>query len=784
LKDIRQKLIGIFKAESGEHLASIRTILEREGAGIAGANLDEVFRRAHSLKGASRAMDLRNVESLAHPLETLFVRVREGALKLEPNVMKVVHLVLDAIEDGVASMLAGQPPKEPAQAISAITAVLGDAGGSTAGARRVSGAVEAQRLTPPGPPLLRGGNAGDGAKGEPAILAQAAPAASATAPSAPVIAANAAATAASTARAGATLESVRVNTSVIDRLHRSAGQLAIEGQRQDLVTQGIAQLNANMSAVMKECDSMRSYAGAALRRMEETPEFARVSRHMNFVEQQVRRVSKDVRALRLLQQRSAWALQNVGEQLRQDVLGARMISADNIFETFGKMMRDLARDEGKEIQFRSSGMQIEADRLVLQALKDPLMHVLRNTIAHGIETPAERKAAGKNSAGTVHFTLETSGNRLRAIVEDDGRGVNLTRVTEIAIQKRLITAAQAATLVPAETMRLIFHPGFSTARAVTSLSGRGMGLNVVTDAAARLQGSVDVENLPKCGTRFVISVPLAISTHRLLFVKCGAQTYAIACHAIAGLHRIRAREILTLEGRPAVSLNGKPVPLAGLAHLLRHGELPDFSAVKIIPIVVLTAGEKSIAVAVDELLDEKEGVVKDLHPIVMKAKKLSGGVLTGDGSVVLVLNAPDLIDAFQTLDTAPLLKSATTREKRTPTILVVDDSITTRSLEKSILETNGYHVLVAMDGMEALSRLRTEKIDLVVCDVEMPRLDGFGVLQEVKKDEQLAKIPFIMVTSLEKREDKERGLSLGADGYIVKRKFDQKDLLDTVRQML
>lgn len=765
MKDIRQKLIGIFKAEAGEHLACIRSILEKEGAGIAGANLDEVFRRAHSLKGASRAMDMRNVESLAHPLETLFVRVRDGALKLEAPVMKVVNLVLDAIEDGVAAMLAGQPPKDPAQALNAITQVLGNAGSSSAGARRVSVKLETPLIEP-------------AATHVPAT--QPAPPSPAASPTPAIVQPNAL----RQVSAAAMADSVRVSTSVIDRLHRSAGQLAIEGQRQDLVTQQINHLGANMAAIVKECDSVRTHSGAALRRLENAPEFARVSRYVSFVEHQVRRVSKDVRALRLLQQRSAWALQNVGDQLQQDVLGARMISAENIFETFGKMMRDLARDEGKELNFRTSGMQIEADRLVLQALKDPLMHILRNTIAHGIETPAERKANGKDPAGTVHFSLETNGNRLRAIVEDDGRGVNLARVAEIAVQKRLMNPAQAAALSPAETLRLIFHPGFSTARAVTSLSGRGMGLNVVTDAAARLQGSADVENLLRGGTRFVISVPLSISTHRLLMVKCGARTYAIACHAIEGLHRIRPRDILTLEGRPAVSLNGKTLPLAGLAHLLKSGEPPDFSTRQHIPIVALKSGEKNVAVAVDELLAETEGVVKDLHPIVMKVGKLSGGVLTGDGSVVLVLNATDLVDAFQHLDKAPLLASTAVREKRVPTILVVDDSITTRSLEKSILESNGYQVIVAMDGVEALEKLRSDKVDLVVCDVEMPRLDGFAVLQEVKKDAQLSKIPFIMVTSLEKREDKERGLALGADGYIVKRKFDQKDLLDTVRQML
>jgi two-component system chemotaxis sensor kinase CheA len=510
-----------------------------------------------------------------------------------------------------------------------------------------------------------------------------------------------------------------------------------------------------------------------------------VGRYLDFVEHQMRLLSGQARAAHLLQQRASWSLRRLGEQLQEDVRRARMVPAEGVFEGFRKMVRDLARDEGKEVEFEVGGLEAEADRMVLQALKDPVMHLLRNAVSHGIEPPGDRRAKGKPPAGRVALRVEARGNRLRIAVEDDGRGIDLKRVAGVAVQRGLLSESEAAAASPQELTRLIFQPGFSTARAVSELSGRGMGLSVAYEAVTRLQGEIALHPREGPGTAVVLSVSLTVSTHRLLLVACRGQTFGLPAHGVERLHRVQTQDVETVEGRPVVRLQGQPVPLASLAHLLDLGESEVSAEGGALPVVALRSGDGRLAVAVDALLSVQDSLIQDLGIPMAGGDRLSGGVLLEDGSVCLALNPAGLVRAFQESGGAPALKTTgPAPEKRTPAILVVDDSITTRTLEKSILEAHGYRVQVAVDGAEALDRLRAGGVDLVVADIQMPRVDGFALLEEMKRDRRLSQIPVILVTSMERREDQERGLALGADAYIVKRKFDQRELLEAVEQMV
>ncbi len=287
-------------------------------------------------------------------------------------------------------------------------------------------------------------------------------------------------------------------------------------------------------------------------------------------------------------------------------------------------------------------------------------------------------------------------------------------------------------------------------------------------------------------TLLMLSDTMAIfdhARHRLLLVACQGQTFGIPTHGIERLHRIRVQDLESVEGRPVVRLKGQPVPLASLAHLLKIGE-PVVSG-EVLPVVTLRWGERRLAVAVDAFLSVRDGLIQDAGVFVEGTDKLTGGILLEDGTVCLALNPLGLVNASKESNGTPTLKKANPApEQRPSTILVVDDSVTTRTLEKSILEAHGYRVRVAVDGAEALDRLRAEVLDLVVADIQMPRMDGFTLLEEMKRDRRLSQIPVILVTSMERSEDQERGLALGADAYIVKRKFDQRELLDTIEQML
>lgn len=727
MKDIRQKLLATFQVECREHLGQIRALLTtlKKGEDAPPGGLDEAFRRAHSLKGAARAVDLHPVERMAHRLETLFSRVREGTLSPDEEVGGVTRLTLDAIEDWVAALGEGRTPPEPAHAIEAVERLLG---------------IESEAPVQP--------------------------------PEAP-------------AAGFQQVETVRVSAENLDRLLRSSGQLLTETLRQDLVAQQLGRLIPQIAGVEQEWERVRKASAASLRRLSATPEFARVARYLDFVEHQMRLLSSQTRAARLLQQRASWSLRHVGEQLQEHVRRARMVPAEGVFEGFRKMVRDLARDEGKEVEFEVSGLEVEADRMVLQGLKDPVMHLLRNAVSHGIEPPRERAGQGKTPAGRVALRMEAQGNRLRIEVEDDGQGIDPKKVAEVAVRRGFLSEPEAAATSPQELTRLIFQPGFSTARAVTELSGRGMGLSVAYEAVTRLQGEITLQPGEGPGTAVVLSVPLTVSTHRLLLVGCQGQTFGIPTHGVERLYRVRVQDMETVEGRPMVRLQGQPVPLASLSHLMGLGEPSVSVEGGVLPVVALKSGDGRLAVAVDALLSVRDSLIQDLGAPVEGADRLSGGILLEDGSVSLALNPAELIRAFKESDGAPALKTAKSApEKRTPAILVVDDSITTRTLEKSILEAHGYQVQVAVDGAEALDRLRAGGVDLVVADIQMPRVDGFALLEEMKKDRRLSQIPVILVTSMERREDQERGLALGADAYIVKRKFDQRELLEAIEQML
>jgi two-component system chemotaxis sensor kinase CheA len=751
LKDIRQKLLATFQIEHRDHVEQIRSFLATivgdanasDGGQPASAELEEAFRRAHSLKGAARAVDLSAVEGLAHRLETLFSRVRQGVLILDGNVAAVAQQVLDASEDCVAALgenrgnVTGDPVRGYESSLRAIEQVLGMK--SEASAVPLTAAPETVPV--------------------PAFEA---------------------------------LETMRIAARNFDGLLRSAGGLLTESLRQNQVMDRLNGISRQLALMEKETESVHRVAAASLRRNLTGRELSGVSCFLQSMEKQVRSLSRQAAAVRRLQQRGNWTMRHLGRQLEQDVRQARMLPAEGLLEGYRKMVRDLARDEAKEVEFRASSTGVHADRHVLEALKDPLMHLLRNTISHGIETPRERVAKAKPAMGLVTLRIEADGQRLTIVVEDDGRGVDFARVAEVAVRQGILSEAEVAQRSTPELSRILFQPGFSTARSVTNLAGRGMGLSVVHEAVRRLQGDVDLRPADGCGTRFRISVPLSISTHRLLLVSSGSGRFAIPVHAIERLHRFAPASVEIVEGKPVIVLDRQPVPLFSMHHLVRAPELdmpePHAAATArtgTLQVMILRAGGNRAAVAVDAFLRETDAVILDLGPAAPQDGKISGGILLEDGSVAFVLSIAELLGASVHRELDTLLQAREPkREKARFSILVVDDSLTTRTLEKSILEAHGYRVQVAVDGLDALEKLRAEKVDLVISDIQMPRLDGFGLLQALKKDPGLDRIPVIMVTSVDRPEDQERGLSLGAGAWIVKRKFDQAELLSAIGQIL
>ncbi|CAA7620608.1 Histidine Sensor Kinase CheA3 [Candidatus Terasakiella magnetica] len=770
MKSIRERLFEAFQVEYREHLEAIRALLDELGQRSAGsgiAQLDETFRRAHSLKGAARAVDLPPVEQIAHRLETLFAKVRDGQIKLDKALSLIINRVLDVVEDWVGAHSTGLPLPETADAVAAIEAVL--EGKIEEAGIRLS-VLAAGTASPP--PFA------DAVPAPPPDLAIPEPESEPEPQSPPD-------SEPGRIPVARPEETVRVRAIHLDRLMRTTNELVTEGMIQRQLTQGLVGIDRQLGAVDQLWTRLRKGAGALIRESVESDRIIVVDRQFEALEQALRGVSREARRCRRMQQRTGWTLRQLGTDLQQEVREVRMVPADSLFGGFRKMVRDLARDVGKPVEVQVSGLDVEADRMVLQGLKDPVMHLLRNALSHGVERPEERVAAGKPPTATISLKFDVSDGRLVALIEDDGRGVDFEAIRRKAVERGLYSEADSRAQEQASLIDVIFSPGFSTARQVDELSGRGMGLSVVREAVTMMNGTVEVRARQPAGTCFRISLPLSVSSQRLFMVECQGYVYALPTEGIDRLYRVRAEDVKTVEGRSLVFLGECQMPLLSLAHLLGLAEGTVTVSRNVIPLMVLRNGDRRVAVAVDGFQVIRDGLVKDVGVPGVRGTMVAGGVLLEDGGIALVLNPFEIVETFRKLGGSGMLSTVERApERRVPIIMVVDDSLTTRTLEKSILEAHGFQVRLAHDGLEALGRLRSEAVDLVISDVQMPRMDGFGLLAAIKADEGLKSIPVILVTSLEAREDRERGLSLGADAYVVKQKFDQKELLETIGQIL
>jgi two-component system chemotaxis sensor kinase CheA len=471
---------------------------------------------------------------------------------------------------------------------------------------------------------------------------------------------------------------------------------------------------------------------------------------------------------------------------------ARMLPVAAVFDAFPRLVRDLARDSGKEIALQLLGADTELDRKVLEAIKDPLIHLLRNAVDHGIEPPDARERAGKPRQGTIAVRAFQKGNRILVEVADDGAGINRDRVRQAALKAGLIGADEAETLADERVLRLIFEAGLSTSPIVTGLSGRGVGMGVVRQNVEALHGQAAVDSTPGRGTTITLALPLTMATMQQVLVQAGDQTYGIPVSAVERIQRIDPKDIGRVAGRQAIAFNGEPIALARLADVLEQpaaGQPDEIDASPRVLAVILNALGQRAAFQVDAVLGQQEMVVNSLGRQLARVRNVAGATILGSGQVVLILNPADLLKSVWAMpdrpDTTPPPARRPDRRSRQATILVVDDSLSLRTLERNILEAAGYTVMVAGDGLEALRLLNSKsRCDLIVSDVMMPHMTGLELTAAVRQQPALKHIPVVLVTSLGSREDMERGIEVGADAYLVKDSFEQSDLLGTIEQLI
>lgn len=477
---------------------------------------------------------------------------------------------------------------------------------------------------------------------------------------------------------------------------------------------------------------------------------------------------------------------DLSHRLYGAALACRMRPFADGAQAWPRMVRDLGRSLGKKVQLKIIGETTQVDRDILQKLDAPLGHLLRNAVDHGIESAAERRAAGKPEEGVVRMEARHNSGLLQILVSDDGRGVNFENLRATILRRGLTNAATAAQLSTTELLTFLFLPGFSMRETVTEISGRGVGLDVVQEMVKQVRGSVSVWSEPGQGTCFQMQLPLTLSVLRTVLVNIGGEPYAFPLAYLERTVKIPLDRIELLEGRQYFQFDGRQIGLATAAQIL---EVDEPELVGDICVVVVRRDDHIYGLVVDSFLGERELVVQPLDARLGKVKNITAGALTGNGLPVLIVDVEDMILTLEKLVSSGDLNkvrgeasaSETRQRKR---ILVVDDSLTVRELERKLLGNRGYDVEVAVDGMDGWNAVRTGQFDLVVTDIDMPRMDGIELVTLIKKHANLKSLPVLIVSYKDREEDRQRGLSAGADYYLTKGSFHDETLLQAVVDLI
>ncbi len=459
-----------------------------------------------------------------------------------------------------------------------------------------------------------------------------------------------------------------------------------------------------------------------------------------------------------------------------------------VFESVPKIVRDLARSLGKDVDLQLQVGEIEIDRRISEEMRDPMIHLLRNALDHGLELPELRQQRGKPSRGSLRvIATQIEGNKVVIEVIDDGEGIDPGKVRVACLKAGIRTEQEIAQLSDQEIIQFIFQSGVSTSPIITDLSGRGLGMAIVRDKIERLGGDIQVDSVPGQGTTLRIILPLTVATVRGIVVNEAGRTYILPTLTVENVVRAAQSEITLVNDRLVWRFQGQVLPFLRLADVLEVKSNPRFlAAVETVSLVVLRSGPWLVALGVDEIVSEQEILLKGLGKQLRRVRNVSGVAILGNGELVPVLNTADLVKSTirlgrhrrQAMETAP---GSQTHQKK---ILIADDSLTSRMLLKNMVESSEYQVTTAVDGQDAFEKLMTSDFDLLISDVEMPRLDGFGLVQRVRAEGRFQHFPVILVTGLASREDRERGVEVGADAYFVKSNFEQSNLLDVIRRLL
>jgi two-component system, chemotaxis family, sensor histidine kinase and response regulator WspE len=730
-------LLGLFRLEAETQtgvLTSGLLALERDPAAV--DQLEACMRAAHSLKGAASIVGLTVGVRVAHAMEDCFVAAQQGRTTLRRAQIDVLLggadllMRISTTPEADIGRWADQQKSDVDGCLSALSAILHD-GPANAASFADSPSAE------PAPQR----RASDGHGESDRVL--------------------------------------RVTAENLNRLLGLAGESLVEARWVKPFAESLLRLKRLQHKSGKALDSLRDTLSAGP--LDEEAQAALAGAE-DIVAECERVLAQRLIELDMFDRRSI----NLSNRLYDEALACRMRPFADGVQGFPRMVRDVARSLGKQVKLEIIGETTQVDRDILSKLDAPLGHLLRNAIDHGLESPDERRVAGKPVEGVVRLEARHSAGALHVSVSDDGRGVDVDTLRRSVVERNLIDVQGGAALSEAELLEFLFLPGFSMKGTVTDVSGRGVGLDVVKDMVKQVRGTVRVSSQPGKGTRFQLQLPVTLSVVRTLLAEIGGEPYAFPLAHIIRTIKLSKDRIQLLEGRQHFEFDGRRIGLVTAQQVLETGEGTHEGDE--LSVIVMGDSSHIYGLVVDRFLGERDLVVQPLDAQLGKIKDIAAGALMPDGSPVLIVDAEDLIRSMDKLVSGGRLSrvqhQSTAAGKKRKRVLVVDDSLTVREVERKLLGNRGYEVEVAVDGMDGWNAVRTGHFNLVVTDIDMPRMDGIELVTLINKDPNLKSLPVVVVSYKDRDEDRQRGLEAGAAYYLTKGSFHDETLLQAVVDLI
>jgi two-component system chemotaxis sensor kinase CheA len=759
--DFMKRLLAIFKVEAQEHITAMSSgLIELEKTSETEKQMEiieTVFREAHSLKGAARSVNIAEIETVCQSLESVFASLKRKDIALSSELFNILHEAVDVLNNLLLSIGSARTVSEKSlfkELIQRLEDVLKEPG--------MGGSGQGAGIHIPSTDTLS--NIHDTRHLFPSVS--------------------------DTIRISASkLDSIMLQAEELLSTKLSAQQLSIELQE---IKNGLVKWEKEWAKAVSGFKSQvssfsKQNSKPGTQNSNHNSIHPQFNEFLDWNDNYIKTFQNRLIALQKTADHDHRSLSLMMDNLLDDMKKVLMFPFSSLLQIFPKLVRDLSHVQGKDVEIAISGGNIEIDRRILEEIKDPIIHLVRNCIDHGIEKPEERARRNKPLSGTITINVcHMNGKKVEILISDNGAGIDITKVKASAIKLGILSQAEADNLDEMNILSLIFKSGVTTSPIITDLSGRGLGLAIVQEKVEKLGGIVSCETHAGVGTTLRIILPLTLATFRGVLVRVDEHLFVIPTTNVDSVKRIKQDEIKTIENRETISFNGCTIPLVSLLAVLELPQKEKKGEAEFFQSVVLGAAEKRIAFSVDEVLNEQEVLFKGVGKQLSRVRNIAGATVLGTGKVVPILNIPDLMKSAVRISAAPAVAAVVAPEKirERKSVLVVEDSITARTLLKNILETAGFDVKTAVDGIDAFTALKTEDFDLVVSDVDMPRMNGFDLTVKIRSDKKFADLPVVLVTALESREDRERGIDVGANAYIVKSSFDQSNLLEIIRRLL